>query len=166
MPCSNRNPNVLLYIWNWINILQYREEPLWYLCWRKSSQTISAICCCHLCFLNSKIIFWPIIWRLHQTKWRNRNQLLGIHEEDSSNNSLEAFMVVVSSSSLHWCDAYLSTLEMVNQKIKANSIWPTNWYRYYLPSNRTFGQIFCWVVYFGWVTGGISSGITRKLHIK
>lgn len=135
--------NVLLYFRNRCDFLRHWEKPLWNLCWRKSLKTFGSICFGHIYFLNPKIIFWSIIWRLHKTKWHNWKWLLGIHEKNPSNNLFKTFLALVSSSSFHWHYAHLSTFKMDHKTIKENSFRPCNRLWDYSPLTSYFSRLGC-----------------------
>ena len=118
----NRYSNVLLYFRNRCYFLRYWKESLRCLCRRQSSQTFGSIRSCHFYFLDSKIVFWSIIRRLYQTKWWNREWLLGVHEKNPTNYLFETFMALVPSSTIHWYHAYLSPFKMVYQTCQEQQI--------------------------------------------
>lgn len=135
--------NVLLYIRNRSNFLRHWKESFWYLCWRKDFETFGSICCRHFCFLDSKIVFWSIIWRLYKTRWCNWKWLHGVHEKNSSNYLFETFMALVPSSSFHWYYANLPTFEMDYKTFQENSFRPSNRYWYNCPLTSNFSRMGC-----------------------
>lgn len=139
----NRYPDVLLYFRNWCNIFRHGEKPFWNFCWWESLKTFGSICFSHFYFLDSKIIFWSTIRRLHKTKWRNWKWLLGIHEKNSTNDLFETFVALVSASSLHWYHADLPTFAMDHKTFKENSVRPRNRHWNHCPLTSYSGRLGC-----------------------
>lgn len=113
--------HVFLHFWNWLNLFRYWEKTFWYFPRRKDSEIAHTLYCGHIRIFDSKVVLWSIIRRFHSTRWLNRKQLLGIYQKNASNCSFKALMALVPSSFIHWCDALLPAVKMVNQKIEINS---------------------------------------------
>lgn len=165
----NRYPNVLLYLRNRSNFLWHWKEPFRYLRRRKSFETFGPIRYRHFCFLDSKIVFWSIIWRLYKTKRWNRKWLLGVHEKDSSNYLFKALMALVPSSTFHWYYANLPTFKMVHQTFKENSIRPSYWYWNHCTSTCNLSRMGCHQLLLGHhrlIWRKILTSINRCSHMR